>query len=224
MRTGSWISHTGSKRALDAQFHIQSQFGANFTPPSRNNPSSRPLAPSLAVYAVITPKAAVVCVQWMLQSAVGCGSARYDVHKRLFRANLERDSDPRANTITRRCKSSSVDPLPRHRGMGCKTCPARRGECLCDRLRCLRAAHLLITFGIQFRSKIHSALRPLASSLAVICVQQMHQGSMGSGSAHNDVQKQLKAARLVTLMTIMHALRYSRLKELALNRAYYVHL
>ena len=52
----------------------------------------------------------------------------------------------------------------------------------------------------------------------------MHQGSMGSGSAHNDVQKQLKAARLVTLMTIMHALRYSRLKELALNRAYYVHL
>ena len=81
-----------------------------------------------------------------------------------------------------------------------------------------------ITFGIQFRSKIHSALRPLASSLAVICVQRMHQGSMGSGSAHNDVQKQLKAARLVTLMTIMHALRYSRLKELALNRAYYVHL
>ena len=95
---------------------------------------------------------------------------------------------------------------------------------VCDRLRCLRAAHLHMTFGIQFRSKSDSPLRPLASSLAVICVQQMHQGSVGSGSAHNDVQKQLKAARLVTLMAITHALRYSRLKELALNRAYYVHI
>ena len=45
--------------------------------------------------------------------------------------------------------------------------------------------------------------------LAAIYVQLMLQGSMGCGSARNDVQKQLKAAGLRTPMVIMHALHSS---------------
>ena len=63
--------------------------------------------------------------------------------------------------------------------------------------------------GFKFHSKIDSSARPLASSLAVIYVQLMLQGSMGCGSACNDVQKQLKAAGLRTPMAIMHAVHSS---------------
>ena len=71
----------------------------------------------------------------------------------------------------------------------------------------LRQLHTV--FGIQIHSKIDSSARPLASSLAVIYVQLMLQGSMGCGSACNDVQKQLKAAGLRTPMATMHAMHSS---------------
>ena len=73
--------------------------------------------------------------------------------------------------------------------------------------------------GFKFHSKIDSSAHPLACSLAVIYVQLMLQGSMGCGSARNDVQKQLKAAGLRTPMVIMHAL-HSSIFILAPSRAY----
>ena len=64
-----------------------------------------------------------------------------------------------------------------------KARPGRRGECVRGLLRCLRAAQPvdMAAFGVQFRCKIDSPARPLAPSLAVICVWQMLQGSVGTG-------------------------------------------
>ena len=51
----------------------------------------------------------------------------------------------------------------------------------------------MAAFGVQFRCKIDSPARPLAPSLAVICVWQMLQGSVGTGSAQDDVRKLSKS-------------------------------
>ena len=50
-----------------------------------------------------------------------------------------------------------------------KARPGRRGECVRGLLRCLRAAQPvdMVAFGVQFRCKIDSPARLLASSLAV---------------------------------------------------------
>jgi hypothetical protein len=76
-----------------------------------------------------------------------------------------------------------------------KARPGRRGECVRGLLRCLRAAQPvdMAAFGVQFRCKIDSPARPLAPSLAVICVWQMLQGSVGTGSAQDDVRKLSKS-------------------------------
>ena len=50
-----------------------------------------------------------------------------------------------------------------------KARPGRRGECVRGRMRCPRAAQSFscAVLGVQFRCKIDSPARPLASSLAV---------------------------------------------------------
>ena len=67
-----------------------------------------------------------------------------------------------------------------------KARPGRRGECVRGLLRCLRAAQ-------PVDMAAFAPARPLAPSLAVICVWQMLQGSVGTGSAQDDVRKLSKS-------------------------------
>ena len=60
---------------------------------------------------------------------------------------------------------------------------------VCALLSQLTWQHLVV----QFCCKIDSPARPLAPSLAVICVWQMLQGSVGTGSAQDDVGKLSKS-------------------------------
>ena len=114
-----------------------------------------------------------------------------------------------------RLKWSTINPWLRHLSRAARYVPLDTVSAYymfgCAVCALLRQLHTV--FGIQFHSQdglISSPSGyPLACSLAVIYVQLMLRGFVGCGSAHNDVQKQLKAADMRTLIATMHAMHFS---------------